>query len=199
VPPPDQDPGAVAAPDVDVESHPAVGEEQPATMTAWVRRVSAPLVAVRARTLAARTREPGPQPEPQPEPQQPKRRPEPTMGPRAARVFITHIDPWSVMKQAFLLSLALAVILLIASATLWYALDAAGVLEAITRTAADVGGDSGIGVTNFLTFGRVMGVAMVIAGVETVLVTALATLFAFLYNLAVGIGGGLEVTLAEED
>ena len=89
--------------------------------------------------------------------------------------------------------------ILVAAATLWFALDSAGVLDAITRTATDVGGDSGASVGNFLDFGRVMGVGLVIAGIETVLITALATLFAFLYNLSVGIGGGLEVTLSEDD
>lgn len=123
----------------------------------------------------------------------------PSQGPRAARVYLTHIDPWSVMKQAFLLSLALAVVILVAAATLWFALESAGVLDAITRTATDVGGESGASVSSFLDFGRVMGFGLVIAGIETVLITALATLFAFLYNLSVGIGGGLEITLSEDD
>ncbi len=103
------------------------------------------------------------------------------------------------MKQAFLLSMALAVVILAASATLWIALDSAGVIDAITRTATDVGGASAAGVTSYLSLGKVMGASLVLAGIETVLVTALATLFAFLYNLAVGIGGGLEITLSEED
>lgn len=119
-------------------------------------------------------------------------------GPRSARLFLTHIDPWSVMKQSFLLALALAVIILVASAALWFALDSAGVLDAITRTATEVGGDSGSSVSGLLELSRVMGLALVLAGVETVLVTALSTLFAFLYNLGVGIGGGLEVTLSED-
>jgi hypothetical protein len=123
----------------------------------------------------------------------------PSQGPRAARVFLTHIDPWSVMKQAFLLSLALAVVILVAAATLWFALDSAGVLDAISRTATDVGGESGESVSALLDFGRIMGFGLVIAGIETVLITSLATLFAFLYNLSVGIGGGLEVTLSEDD
>jgi uncharacterized membrane protein len=114
-------------------------------------------------------------------------------------VYLTHVDPWSVMKQAFLLSMALAVVILVAFATLWFALDSAGVLDAITRTATDVGGESGASVSSFLSLSKVMGAALVVAGIETVLVTALATLFAFLYNLAVGIGGGLEITLSEED
>jgi hypothetical protein len=124
---------------------------------------------------------------------------QPDAGPRSARLYLTHIDPWSVMKQAFLLSLALAVVILVAFAALWFALDSAGVLDAITRTATDVGGASGATVGDFLAFSRVMGAGLVIAGIETVLVTVMCTLFAFLYNLAVGIGGGLEVTFSEED
>lgn len=120
------------------------------------------------------------------------------VGSRSARLLVTHIDPWSVMKQSFLLSLALAVILLVAAAALWFALDSAGVLDAITRTATEVGGESGSSLGGFLELGRVMGAALVLAGIETVLVTALSTLFAFMYNLAVGIGGGLEVTLSED-
>ena len=123
----------------------------------------------------------------------------PSSGPRAARVYITHIDPWAVMKQAFLLSLALAVIILAASAALWFALESAGVIGAITRTATDVGGESGASVSSYLDLGKVMGAALVVAGIQTVLVTALCTLMAFMYNLSVGIGGGLEVTLSEED
>ena len=41
------------------------------------------------------------------------------------------------MKQAFLLSLALAAIILAASAALWFALDSAGIIDAITRTATN--------------------------------------------------------------
>ncbi len=103
------------------------------------------------------------------------------------------------MKQAFLLSLAIAVIILAASAALWFTLDSAGVLDAITRTATDVGGESGASVSTYLDFGRIMGAALVVAGLETVLVTILFTLLAFMYNLSVGIGGGLEVTLSEDD
>lgn len=123
----------------------------------------------------------------------------PASRPGVARVFLTHLDPWSVMKQAFLLSLGLAVILLVAVAALWFALDSAGVFDALTRTATEVGGSGGSTVGGFLSFSKVMGVALLLAGIETILTTALITLFAFMYNLAVGIGGGLEVTLSEQN
>jgi Transmembrane domain of unknown function (DUF3566) len=175
----------------------------------------APVAAAAVATGVAASTSPAPAPagqampvarqQPQPRPPQPsvarvaRSAVRPSSGPRAARVYLTHVDPWSVMKQAFLLSLALAVIILAASAALWFALDSAGIIDAITRTATDVGGESGASVTGFLDFGKIMGAALVVAGIETVLVTAFCTLLAFMYNLSVGIGGGLEVTLSEED
>ncbi len=120
------------------------------------------------------------------------------VSPRSARLFITHIDPWSVMKQSFLLALVLAVIILMSIAAIWAALDAAGVISAVTRTATDVGGENGATITSFLEFSKVMGIGLIIAGFEVVLVTIVSTLFAFMYNLSVGVGGGLEVTLSQE-
>jgi hypothetical protein len=38
----------------------------------------------------------------------------------------------------------------------------------------------------------------VIASVEIVLVSALATLFAYLYNVSVGLTGGVEVILSDD-
>jgi hypothetical protein len=44
-----------------------------------------------------------------------------------------------------------------------------------------------------------MGFTMIVAVVDVVLITAIATLGAFLYNLAATLLGGLEVTLAEDE
>jgi hypothetical protein len=44
-----------------------------------------------------------------------------------------------------------------------------------------------------------MGFTMVVAVVDVILITAIATLGAFLYNLSAQLLGGLEVTFAEDD
>ena len=49
-----------------------------------------------------------------------------------------------------------------------------------------------------LDFSRVMGVAVIIASVEIVLTSILATLFAVIYNLSVGLTGGIEVVLSDD-
>jgi len=122
------------------------------------------------------------------------------VGPRRARLLVTRLDPWSVMKTAFMLSVSIGIVLLMATALLWWTLDVTGVFAAIGRTIDDVAG-SGTSSFDFLSlvsFSRVMGIALVLTAIEIVLGSALATLFAFLYNLSVGLTGGLEVTLSED-
>ena len=45
----------------------------------------------------------------------------------------------------------------------------------------------------------IIGVAALIAVVDVLIFTALATLGSFLYNLAAALLGGIEVTLAEDE
>ena len=121
-------------------------------------------------------------------------------GPRRARLYVTRIDPWSVAKAAFLLALTIGVVIVVAVWVLWWLLDSTGVLEALSRSVNDIvgGATTGVDLTELLSFSRVMGAAVVIAAVEVVLVSVLATLFAFMYNLTVGITGGLEVVLSDD-
>jgi hypothetical protein len=131
-------------------------------------------------------------------------RPAPSGRPRTrkARLRMTHIDPWSVMKTAFLLSIAIGIVTVIAVAMVWSVLGAAGVWDSINKTVQEViGGETGTAfdVEDYIGTSRVMGFTMIVAVVDVVLITAIATLGAFLYNLAATLLGGLEVTLAEDD
>ncbi len=120
---------------------------------------------------------------------------------RKARLRLTHIDPWSVMKTAFLLSVALGIVLVVAVAVVWSVLGVAGVWTSINSTVGDVLGDSGSNfqVEDYLGTSRVMGFTMLVAVVDVLLLTVIATLWAFLYNLAAALLGGVEVVLAEDD
>ena len=120
---------------------------------------------------------------------------------RKARLRMVRIDPWSVMKMAFALSIALAVVTVIAVAIVWSVLDAAGVWESINTSIASLDANAsqtGFDVQEYVGLGRVMGLTMLVAAADVVLLTALATLGAFMYNLAAALLGGLEVTLAED-
>jgi hypothetical protein len=122
--------------------------------------------------------------------------------PRRARLRLTRIDPWSIMKIAFLLSIAIGIVTVIAVMTVWSILGAAGVWDSINTTVASViGGEDGnnFNVTDYVGMSRVLGFTSLVAVADVVLLTALATLAAFLYNMAAALLGGVEVTLAEDD
>jgi hypothetical protein len=136
-------------------------------------------------------------PAPTPAPATPVRR-----RPRRARLKVTRADPWSVMKIAFVLSLAAGIMTVVAVAFLWMALDAAGIFSKVGETVNSVtsgGEDKGFDLEGYLTLSRVLGITGIIAAVEVVVMTALATLLAFMYNVSSGMVGGIEVTLAEDD
>ena len=121
---------------------------------------------------------------------------------RKAHLRVAHVDPWSVMKSAFLLSIAIGIVLVVAVMVIWSVLGATGVWDSINRAVTDVVGNETSGsfdIQDYLGMSRVMGFTMIVAVVDVVLLTVIATLGAFLYNLAAVLLGGVEVTLAEDE
>lgn len=125
--------------------------------------------------------------------------PRPSMGPRRVRLAVSRIDPWSIMKLAFLLSIAIGIALVIATAVVWNVLNTMQVFTQADGIVTDIAGtESFIDILDYVQFSRVISIAVVIAVVDVVLLTALATLFAFLYNVTAALVGGLHVTLTDE-
>jgi hypothetical protein len=120
---------------------------------------------------------------------------------RKARLRLVQVDAWSVMKTAFLLSIALGIILVVAVAVIWGVLGAAGVWDSINSMVQQtLGSDNStpFRIQDYVGTSRVVGFAMIVAVVDVILITAIATLGAFVYNLAATLVGGVEVTLAED-
>ena len=119
---------------------------------------------------------------------------------RKARLRISRVDPWSVMKTTFLFSIAFGIMLVIIVAVLWGVVAGSGALGSINSTMNQLIGDSSnqFKIEEYINASRVIGFAAVIAALDVVIITAVSTLFAFLYNLAAAVIGGLEVTLAED-
>lgn len=120
--------------------------------------------------------------------------------PRQARLYVSRVDPWSVAKTAFLLCIALGVVTIVASAALWFILDGLGVFSTLAGTANDVLGNASttFDLESLLSLERVVGVTAILASVQIVLTTLLAVLLAVMYNLTVGLTGGVEVVLTDE-
>ena len=119
---------------------------------------------------------------------------------RKARLRVSRLDPWSVMKTSFLFSIAFGVMLVVVAFVLWSVLAGSGALESVNSLINTLIGDedNAFRVEDVLNSSRVLGFATVVAAIDVVILTAVATLFAFLYNLSATVLGGLEVTLAED-
>ncbi|MGH3365846.1 MAG: DUF3566 domain-containing protein [Nocardioidaceae bacterium] len=117
---------------------------------------------------------------------------------RRARLRMVRIDPWSVMKTAFLLSIAFGIMCVVAVFIIWSVLGAADVFTSVNQSVESVI-DQNFSVEDYIGMDRVLSFTMLVAVLNVVLLTAVATLGAFLYNLAASLLGGLEVTLAEDD
>ena len=145
----------------------------------------------------------------QPEPviaaaQVPKARPKVGKAPQARRanLVIARLEPWSVMKFSFLMSLVAWVVLFVAVALLYYALSGLGVFAAIQRTLSSVTSSqssAGVNLAAWTSASRVLGYTMLAGAVDIVLITVLSTIGAMIYNLVTHLGGGIEVTLKETD
>ena len=121
---------------------------------------------------------------------------------RKARLRVAKTDPWSVMKVSFLLSIALGICTIVAAAVLWMVLDAMGVFSTVGGTISEATGSNesnGFDLQSFLSLPHVLMFTSIIAVIDVVLATALATLGSFIYNISAGFVGGVELTLAEDE
>jgi len=118
---------------------------------------------------------------------------------RRVRTTVTRIDPWTVLRLSFLLSIAAAIITVVAVVVLWAMLSSAGVFSSVDDTLVDVlGADSAMTITQYFSFNRVISIAMLIGAIDVVLITALSTIGAFLFNVAASLTGGLELSVTED-
>jgi len=127
----------------------------------------------------------------------------PTVGPHGAprrvRLAISRVDPWSVMKLSFLLSVAIGVMFVVAAAVVWFTLNGLQVFTKADNLVTQITGtESGIDILQYVEFSRIISGATLIAVIDVFLLTALATIGAFLYNIVAALVGGVHVTMTDE-
>ncbi|HXR68291.1 MAG TPA: DUF3566 domain-containing protein [Dermatophilaceae bacterium] len=124
-------------------------------------------------------------------------------GPRRVKLSVSRVDPWSVMKLSFLLSVALGIAGVVMITVLWTILSGMGVFADINRTVEDVltgntNNAARFDLMDFIGLGRVISLSIVIGVIDVILMTAISTLGAFLYNVCSSLVGGLQLTLTDD-
>jgi Transmembrane domain of unknown function (DUF3566) len=111
---------------------------------------------------------------------------------KQVRLKLVYIDFWSSVKLSFLVAICLAIVTIVATFLIYTVLGSTQVLEKANALYTDIAGSSS-DLLSILSIGNVMGFAVVIAILNTVVITALGAIFALLYNLSVKMTGGLLV------
>ncbi|MBT2513705.1 DUF3566 domain-containing protein [Arthrobacter sp. ISL-30] len=127
-------------------------------------------------------------------------KPAPKAKVRRARLLVSRVDPWSVLKMAFLLSVALGIVTVVAAIVLWTVLDLTGIFDQVDSLLGTLAGSEGGGfeLKKVASLGQVASFATIIAVVNVVLLTALSMLSAVLYNISATLVGGIGVTLTDD-
>ncbi|RZU63166.1 DUF3566 domain-containing protein [Zhihengliuella halotolerans] len=126
-------------------------------------------------------------------------RPAPKAKVRKARLLVSKLDPWSVLKLSFLLSVALGIVTVVAAVVLWTVLDLTGVFDSVNNLLSEIAGsESSFNLAEIASLGQVAAFATIIAVVNVVLITAISTLAGVLYNISASLVGGIGVTLTDD-
>ena len=120
-------------------------------------------------------------------------------GPLRASMQIRRIDPWSTLKVSLVLSVALFFVWMIAVAFLYLVLGGMGVWSKLNSNVGDLLNNTSGSSADLVSSGTIFGGAVLIGLVNIVLLSAMATIGAFVYNLTTDLIGGVEVTLADRD
>lgn len=121
--------------------------------------------------------------------------------PRRVKLSVSRVDPWTTMKLSFLLSVAVGMAGVVMVVALWTILSGMGVFTDMNRTVESVLNTTNgakFDLMNYIGLGRVVSLSVVIAVIDVILITAISTLGAFLYNVCSSLVGGLQITLTDD-
>ncbi|MGO9187696.1 MAG: DUF3566 domain-containing protein [Streptosporangiaceae bacterium] len=121
---------------------------------------------------------------------------------RQAHLTVARVEPWSVMKFSFVVSLVAFVILFVAVSVLYGVLSGLGVFDSLQRVVTSVTssqGSAGVNAKVWFSASKVLGYTALLGSLNIVLITAMSTIGSVVYNLTSRLVGGVEVTLRETE
>lgn len=155
-----------------------------------------------ARPVAGQARPAGARPTSQQRPangQERLVRPAPKAKVRKARLLVSKVEPFSVLKIAFLLSVAFGVITVVGAVGIWAVLDLSGTFDSFNELIRSaIGADDTFDLRASISLGQIASYATIIAVVNVVVISVVSMLGAVLYNIASSLVGGAGVTLTDD-
>jgi hypothetical protein len=121
---------------------------------------------------------------------------------RQAHLTIARVEPWSVMKFSFVVSLVAFVILFVAVSILYGALAGLGVFDSLQHVVSSLTSSqnsTGVNAGTWWSASKVLGYTALLGSLNIVLITAICTIGSVVYNLTSRLVGGVEVTLRETE
>jgi hypothetical protein len=118
------------------------------------------------------------------------------VGSRQVRLRLVYVDFWSMVKLSFLIALAGAIVVVIATALVWGVLDQVGLFDKADELLQEVTRQDSYSVMDQFSLGQVLGFSIVVGILNVVVGTVLGAIVSVLYNLSVRITGGVLVGFA---
>ncbi|MGO3796347.1 MAG: DUF3566 domain-containing protein [Pauljensenia sp.] len=118
--------------------------------------------------------------------------------PRQVNLAVARVDPWTVMKVGFLLSVAMGIATVIATIVVWLMLDGMHVFSSIEDFLNQISATKFVALLDYVKLPKVVSYATVFAVANVIIMTAISTLGALLYNVIASLVGGVRVSLMDE-
>ena len=118
--------------------------------------------------------------------------------PRRVDLAIARVDPWTVMKVGFLLSVAMGIATVIATIVVWLMLDGMHVFSSIEDFLNQISATKFVALLDYVKLPKVVSYATVFGVANVIIMTAISTLGALLYNVIASLVGGVRVSLMDE-
>ena len=120
----------------------------------------------------------------------------PNVNPDAKRVQLrlVNIGVWSAARAGFFVTVAIGVATIVGFFAMWLVVGQLGLFASLNTLLAGAFGEGGIGVEQQLSLPRVMSFAFGVSVFNVIVGTALAALYAMIFNVIGKITGGIAVS-----
>ena len=121
-------------------------------------------------------------------------------GTKRSRLRVSYINPLSVIKTTFIISLAFGLASIVALIMLWSVAKLSGTIDSATGLLTDIFGSGGAGfnIVSLLSLPRIIFIGSVFTVFQVVTWTLLSGIVSVIYNMFAEYVGSWEVTLTDE-